>query len=375
MRLCAVCFLSVVGTASVWAQAAAPAPEDEIVFSNGDRLTGKLTRVAGGSVQFHSDIAGDVTISIDKVKELHTQGNYAVLLHGVPVKQSQAAKPGKIEVADSNVTVTPPSSPAETSSSKDVAYVIDEATFKKELARTPSFMDGWNGTVNLGATLVQSTQHGGTVNFGTSLVRQLPVLTFFPPRNKTIVNFQETYGQLTQDTEPALGIVGSTVKTSIMHADAERDEYISKRFFILATTSFDHNYSQFLQLQQIYGAGVGYNVFTKPKQQLDVRVDAHYEKQEFIIPSSNTNLFGSTFSENYRATLPLKLAFTESLALTPSWSDPSVYSGIFSAGLALPVWKRLAISFNTTDNYLSNPPAGATKNSFQFNSGLTYTLR
>jgi len=51
------------------AKPAAP-PPDVIVFTNGDQLTGKLLREANGSVTFHSDIAGDVTVKWDKIKSL-----------------------------------------------------------------------------------------------------------------------------------------------------------------------------------------------------------------------------------------------------------------------------------------------------------------
>jgi hypothetical protein len=369
--------MSVTHVSHAVAQApAAPAPKkDVLVFTNGDQLSGTLTRIVGDSVAFHSDMAGDITVPMAQVKELHTQGNFAVLKHNVPVAESRKAQPGAIAVENSNISVTPTNAPTQTAPVKDVAYVIDQSTFTRELTRTPSFLHGWNGTTTFGATAVQSSQYGTTFTAGVAINRQIPTVAYFPKRANTIVGFQETYGKLTQNAEPSAGIVASTVKTSIMHANVEQDEYLSPRFFYLGTATFDHNFSQLLQLQAVYGAGVGWTAITNAKEELDLRVDLHYEKQQFTDPTSNTNLFGSTFSENYRRTLPLKLQLTESLSLTPSWNDPSVYSGTASAGLALPVWRRLAVSFNTSDSYLSNPPAGADKNSFQFITGINYSLR
>jgi hypothetical protein len=382
-RLAAVVFaalLSVIHGSHAVAQAAAaaapaPAPKkDVLVFTNGDQLSGTLTRIVGDSVAFHSDMAGDITVPLAQVKELHTQGNYAVLKHNVPVPESRKAQPGVIAVENSNISVTPANAPTETAPVKDVAYVIDQSTFTKELARTPSFLHGWNGTTTFGATAVQSSQYGTTFTAGVAINRQVPTVAYFPKRANTIVGFQETYGKLSQNAEPAAGIVASTVKTSIMHANVEQDEYLSPRFFYLGTVTFDHNFSQLLQLQSIYGGGFGWTAITNAKEELDLRADLHYEKQQFLDPTSNTDLVGSTFSENYRRTLPLKLQLTESLTMTPSWNDPSVYSGTGSVGLALPVWRRLAVSFNTSDSYLSNPPAGADKNSFQFVTGINYSL-
>ena len=51
---------------------AKPAP-DVIVFTNGDQLTGTLERATGDSFVFKSDVVGEVTVSADKIKELHAE--------------------------------------------------------------------------------------------------------------------------------------------------------------------------------------------------------------------------------------------------------------------------------------------------------------
>ncbi len=372
--LCALLGAGVAAAQAPAAPALPPPPKDILVFTNGDQLSGTLTRSVGGSIVFASDMAGEITVPLDKVKELRTQGSYAVMKAGETPKAALKSTLGKVDVSDSNLTVTPTTGAPVVVATKDVSYVIDQDTYNKVLTHKPKLSEGWNGGVNFGATVVQSTQHGSTFSGGAALVRQIPLLTIFPTRYKTLVNFQETYGNLTQDAQPLVGIAASTVKTSIMHAGLEHDVYFSPKFFVLATATWDHNYAQLLQLQQIYGAGIGYTVFNTPKHELDLRVDAHYEKQEFIDPTSNVNLFGSTFGETYRRTLPMKILFNEGLSVTPAWSDPSVYSANAFAGLTMPVWHRLAVNLNGSDSYLSNPPAGAQKNSFQFIMGMTYTL-
>ena len=62
-------------------KSAAPAP-DVLVFTNGDQLTGKLLREVSGSVTFHSDMAGDVTVTWDKIKSIHSSQQFAVIQEG-----------------------------------------------------------------------------------------------------------------------------------------------------------------------------------------------------------------------------------------------------------------------------------------------------
>src|ERR1700694_646795 len=55
-----------------------PTP-DVIVFTNGDQLTGKLEKGEAGSITFQSDMAGEVTVPLAKIKELRSSGSFALL--------------------------------------------------------------------------------------------------------------------------------------------------------------------------------------------------------------------------------------------------------------------------------------------------------
>src|ERR1700748_481223 len=92
--------------------AAAPAP-DVIVFTNGDQLTGKLLREVAGSVTFHSDVAGDILITWDKIKPIHSSQKFAVIQQGQHVsrKTPDAEIPqGTVMVEEDQVKVAVPSS-------------------------------------------------------------------------------------------------------------------------------------------------------------------------------------------------------------------------------------------------------------------------
>lgn len=347
---------------------------DVIVFTNGDQLTGTLEREVGDSVVFKSDMAGEITVSTAKIKELHSNGQFVLLEKGEMVKR--IARPsGKLQYADNQVSIG--GEKPQTVPVKNLAYAIDSATFKKEVLTNPTPLQGWTGAITGGATLVRATDYGETLTFGLGLARIVPTVSFLPPRTRSTINVLETYGKLTspvipQTTPPT---PAATTKTSIFHADAEHDKYFSPRLYALANTSFDHNFSQGLNLQQIYGGGLGYTVLQSPVQQLDVKVDVHYERQNFFAPTPNDNLVGSIFGEAYHRNLPHKILFTESGSFIPAWNDSSAYSATFGAGLVLPTYKRLSVNLNMLDNYLNNPAVGYNKNSYQFVTGISYALK
>jgi hypothetical protein len=355
--------------------AAKPVP-DVIVFTNGDRLTGKLERGVGDSVVFQSDMAGEITVPLAKIKELHSSGSFAILRKDVK-PSTKAAAAGTITFSDNKLTVTSAGAPPETVPVDKVGFILDKATYDKELDRKPSLGYGWNGTLNGGATIVRATDYGETLTAGIALVRAIPVVPYLPARNRTTFNLQETYGKLTSPVIPQTvpPSAPAVTLTSIFHSDAERDEYVSPRFYALAQTAFDHNYSQGLDLQQVYGGGIGWTPVKSGKQQLDVKATVQYEKQAFQTATSNQNLIGSTLSETYRRNLPRKLLFTESASILPAFNNTNAYSASATAGLALPLFKRLSVTLTTTDNFLNNPSVGYQKNSFQFVTGASYSLK
>ena len=376
--LFAVSALTCAGT--LVAQAPKPTP-DVLVFTNGDQLTGKLERAVGDSAVFKSDMAGELTVPFSKIKSLKTGGEFIAIGKG-PLKTA-AKVTGTVDVADSKIVVTPPSAAPKTLAPSDIAFLVDDTTYQKELARQPGFFRAWNGTITGGATIVRSTQNATTLTAGIALVRSIPTVAYLPARNRTTLDITESYGKQTSPILPPTSppTPATVVLTSIFHADAERDEYFSPRLYALADTSFDHNYSQGLSLQQVYGGGIGWTPLKSGKQQLDVKADVHYEEQRFLsatpgaAPSPSINLFGSTLAETYKRNLPRKIVFTETGNYLPAWTDSTAYSASVTAALSLPVFKRLSATVSTTDNYLNDPALYYKKNSYQFVTGVTYSLR
>jgi hypothetical protein len=369
------------------AKPAAPAP-DVLIFANGDRLSGKLESVTAGNVVFNSDMAGTLTISIDKIKELKSGAQFALLRKGDVVGKTHVPE-GSVEVADGNLTLTPPPSqqpdqPRAVVPAKDVNYLIDQPTFEKQASHKAGFLTGWGGTLTGGANIERSTTTGTTLSAGLNLVRAIPTVPWMLPRNRTTVDVQESYGKLSTPAIPPTvpPTPASVVISSIFHADAERDQYFNPRLYALGDVSFDHNFGQGLQLQQVYGGGIGYTAIKSPRQELDVKADVHYEKQQYIsttvggvvTTTPSVNIIGTTLFEGYTRNLPRKILFTESLDVLPAWNDFKAYSANLNAALSLPVFKRLSATVAVADNFLNDPAQYYKKNSFQFITGVTYVL-
>lgn len=338
---------------------------------------GQFVGAKDKSVTFHNEALGDLNVDWAKLKELHTHERYAVvpksLMLRASLKMSQVPT-GVLDMTGQTITIDPGNgAPKQTFAVADVGLVEKEGDFEKQM-RPTSFFAAWKGTVTAGATLVQATQQSRSFTTAINLARVVPEDTSLPSRNRTTVDFTATTGYLSQPGSPEL-------KTNIWHADAERDQYLPQsRMFGFVQVAFDHNYSQGLSLQQNYGVGFGWTVIRRENETLDLKASVNYLKQSFqpLTPGGPTSpsmdLVGSVFSENYTRKFGHGVTLLQGLSVTPVWNNESAWQWAANAGFTIPVYKRLSFTTTIINTFLNDPPPGFRKNSFQFTTGLTFTL-
>lgn len=365
----ALFFLVSMSSAGLHAQASKPEP-DVVVFPNGEKLVGHFESFAGGSAKFKSDTLGEITIDLSKVQELHTSEKFAVIRKNVKLAKGEKdgqIPQGTISVTNQAVQVDPGNGqPPQTVAVGDLNVIIDRASFDQAFSR-PGLFQKWKGGITVGASIVEATQNSVSFNTAVALIRAIPLENWLPPRNRTTLDFSDSYGKVTQPGTPE-------IKTSIYHADAERDEYFTSRVFAFGSVAFDHNFSQGLDLQQLYGGGIGWSAMRKANETLDFKGSIDYEKQQFFLSTQNQNLLTSIFAELYTVKFAHGIALNQQLSASPAWTNTRAYSAYGSVGIILPVYKRFGFTTNVIDSFLNDPPPGFKKNSVQFTTGLTYTL-
>ena len=361
--------LSLPAAAQDAAQNASAADEDYILFKNGEKLIGKLQRSTGDTVEFKSDMAGKVTVKWSKIKELHSPRSFAVVEKGVTLHTNESDRKipqGAVAVADGDVTVDQgPQQPTLTLPLSDTADLIDQSTFSRVVLGRPAWYRNWKGQATLGVAVVRATQTSQSYTSAANFIRDIPGEDWMDPETRTTINFTSAYGQVTQPN-------AQTLKTSIFHAQAERDRYFSPRAFLFVDAQFDHDFSQGLDLQQVYSSGVGFSVIKKKYEQLDLRAALGYQDQRFFDATQNQHLVSSVFSEVYDRKFQ-KAILHQGLSVTRSWSNLNAYSATGEFTFTVPVVKHLSFTWSLVDTFLNNPSPNFRKNSFQFSSGVTYS--
>jgi hypothetical protein len=363
------------------------AATDTITFTDGEQLAGKLISILGGNVNFHSDVLGNVSVPLAKVKTLNSAQPFAVLeTHPHLTRKTGLAKVpvGSIALKDKSLQVSPPQAEARSFPVSQVGVVIDSSTFHREVRGEGDFLYGWTGSITLGASLVEATNSAQTYTGTVALVRSIPTIASVPPLSKTTFNLSGTYGLAKSSeiiSEGAVYQAPSISKTNILHGDTEYDRYLSETIFGLVNASADHNFGNGLELQQAYGAGVGWSPLRATKNSFDVKAGLQYEEQQFYngltsgLGTPSVNLSSAFLNENWARTFAHQIKFNEYVTLTPTFNIVQAYSAVGNASFVFPVYKKLNFTVSSTDNYLGDPPQGFHRNSFQFTSGIAYVIK
>ncbi len=343
-------------------------PPDTLILENGDQLTGQLDRTDGSTVFFKTDTVGEVKAPWSKIKELHSKRIFAVIT--VPEKGTKDLSKGQVSSGPIDVANRMLVIHTRTGKNiipvKKIGFIVDRPTYDANISKW-GFFNGWSGSITAGASIVSATQTVNTYNTGISLVRSVPKAPWLNTSYRTSLNFSSTYGSISQPNTPS-------IETNIYHGDAEQDKYLSQDLYVLAHAIIDHNSTQGLNLQQTYGGGLGYTFLKTPKHQFNLTITLDYTNQQFQLESSNKNLVGNNFGENYFYKFTPTFVWSENFYIQPEWNNMNAYSANFTTGIVIPLFNKLAFSIQVIDSYLNDPMPGFDKNSLQINSGITYTL-
>ncbi len=330
-------FLATFGGAVICAQApesTATPKRDVLILMDGEKLIGELKSADGPVLVFKSDMAGEVRVDRNRVEQLQT------------IAPSDVARKGATE------TVT----------------AVSQPLSGKNAIGNEGWRKGLGGAITGGFALTDATQRSFTYSGAVNLVRSVPSINWQGPGSRTLLDFTAMYGTSSQPGLP-------TIKTAFYQGDVEEDKYFSPRLFGVALVAVDHNYSQGLQQQEMYGAGIGRAVIRDTSSELDLKVTMSYIHQDFLSSYPTQGLAGSTLIETYSRRLPGGVALSENVAITPAWNDLTAFFVTGGAKLTLPLHGRLGSTLSVGDTFLNDALRGFRKNSLELTAGLTYSMK
>lgn len=226
---------------------------DEILITNGDRLSGEIVRHDAYSVRLETDYAGTLDIKWSKIDEITLNEPSVVLL-----KDRTTFEVESFKLVDEELVLQPVGSSDTISVQATSVQVIEPDPW--ELGQGHKF----TGKVNLAI----ENESGNSESHELDLD--------FDMRNRWGKNSLRVFGELEYDTTRGFK---STDSWSVM---ASLDHVFSGKWYYAGALAFKQDQFADLDLRTLVGPGIGYRFFDSKPLNLTFELGPYYLKDNFI---------------------------------------------------------------------------------------------
>jgi len=305
---------------------------DEIVFKNGDKLTGKIEQLTEGKMVFKSDVAGTVTIELSKIRtfsstepvEVHLSDG-TVFRRRIVQSQSErfaiagdAALSAQEFALGSVASINPPAKPAAK----------------------------WSGSISAGLTSTHGNTSTDTTNASVNLTKRTE-------KDRTLLTADYAKGrQENPDT-------GEKITTEDWwRTRAKYDYFFSKKFYGYLDGRYEKDRIAELDRRVILGGGVGYQWVESEEMNFSTEVGLATLYEKFNNQTDSQSNLSAQLGYHFDRKLPAGLKFINDLTYYPSTENLSDYYLTTTAELRAPFSERMFTNFKVIFDYDATPAEG-----------------
>ena len=228
---------------------ALPAAADEVILTNGDRISGTVVELAGGKLSIKTEYAGTIKIDWAKIDTFATDEPIYVRIGDNLVRATVSTAGGGTVTLSSEDLLDP--EPAELSRMSEMSYE------KKPAVRV-------SGRINLGASSASGNTNTDNVHFNAEIVAR-SIQNRFVAGGR--VNTAETNGVQTE---------------SNWLAYLKYDHFISEKWYVTGNMDAENDKFKDINLRTTIGLGTGYQFFEDDVTELAIELGVNYVNTDFI---------------------------------------------------------------------------------------------
>ena len=321
---------------------------DEIIFTNGDRLTGKITHLVEGKMLFKSDVIGDVTIDISKIKTFSTDAPIAVHLKDETVLLQKVvnSEPGKFGI--------------------EGAGTVKAQDF--ELASISSInppvkpLPKWHGNLSAGIT----STHGNTKSESMSGSFNI---------NKRTHNDRTQVGVDYAKTKQQDKTTGDKVVTEDWwRSKGKYDYFFSKKMYGFVDGRYEKDAIAELDRRMIIGGGGGYQWVETEDLSFSTELGMASLYEKFNNQTDSNSELSMQAGYNFDKTLMKNVKFVHDLTYYPSTEQISDYYLTSTGEIRAYFTSTMFTTFKVIFNFDSTPAIGSHKTDTKYLFGVGYNF-
>ncbi len=259
-------YLVVVGGARVGA--------DQLVLTNGDKLTGAVTSMAEGKIHFKSELLGEFSVDISKIQSLKTEADSTIILQ----EQKEPVK-GRILIDEQQCYLVRDNQkqPFEPEQITALGSAADK------MIQPPDMNFKWSGKFEAGLTGRSGNAERSSVGGKFAIEAKKPEWTI-AAYLRALYAEQEIDG----DSERIDDEIQGGVRVQKM---------LSEKFSIFGKANFERDRIELLKLRSIFTGGLGYRWIDNDMWFYENRPGIGFEQEDFEGGVRNRSMVGEVTSD------------------------------------------------------------------------------
>lgn len=314
---------------------------DEVILTNGDRLTGRIIEIRDGILTLETDYSDPIKLKFEAVDRMSS--SEPVELH---LTNGEILK-GKINTdAERQVSV-------EAASGREkVAVGLDNIAALNPPPKKPVT---WKGNVTVGGNWQDGNSDTMNISAGGLATRRTEKDRF---RINFLYNLTEESGQRTAENT---------------YGQLKYDYFVNPKWYLYLNVDMLTDEFQDIKFRTSVGPGVGYQIWEEDDKALNFEAGLSYTSEDRDL-GEDTDWISARLGADFLYRLFERVVFTDQFVIYPNLDDTGEYTLRNEAALVTDIGSSWALSLSNIWARNSNPGPLVEEDDFTWILGLQYTF-
>ncbi len=317
---------------------------DEVVFKNGDKLTGTITSLDGGKLTVHTLEAGDVKVDTGAIGTFSTD-------HPVDLRLSDGTTMSHKVDADAPGLVA-----------LEGGLLGNQHISLSDIDAINPPKTAWTGDIKFGGLLIRGNTSSETINFGLDIARKT---------QKDVISLGASY-LYGRTKDRTTGLHTSTADN--WQVDAKYEYNFTKRFYGFAEAAVSRDRLAFLDLRFNPAAGVGYRWVTDPDLTFATEGGLAWVYEHYTNGSPTREDISLKLAYHLTKKFNDKVALFHDMEYFPSIENGRNFIVNTDLGVRATLTTHFFTEFKFVLDYDSTPAIGALKTNTRYELNVGYNL-
>jgi putative salt-induced outer membrane protein YdiY len=335
--------------------ASAATRADEVLFKNGDRLTGTIVTAEGGKLTIKTAVAGEIKVDLKDVQTFRTDQPIDLQLSDgstIKDKVTPATRPGVVETAGTG-TVQPPGAATTAPAPSQPVALADV----KKINPPPV---AWTGSIRAGGLLTRGNSDTDNLNIGADAIRRTD-------DDRTSVAAGYFFGREKVSGQP------KETTTNNWFAQGKYDYFFAPKWYAYGLMRVEQDEIADLNLRLTPGVGVGYQWIEEPDFKLSTEGGLTWVYENYSNDGTNEHI-AARLAYHVEKKINNRVALFHNLEYLPSVEDLNDFNINADAGMRVSLTQRMFSELKAEWRHDQTPAPGKAKDDVRYIMSLGWTF-